>query len=102
MKIDLDRFRSSKSAVFAGRERGVAVMNAIGEDKLKESQEIIFEIPNDVFAINSSFILGLLGSTIRHIVANGKKPNEIIRIPEGFELTFEEAFRQAVQTECLL
>ncbi len=102
MEINLDNYRNKKAAIFSGRERGRIVRDQIGGNNLDEADEITFVIPDDVYAIASSFILGLLGQTIRSLKNAGKNPEDVIRIPEGFESTFREAFRQATQTECLL
>lgn len=92
MEINLNNYRDN-AALFLGREHGRAVRNQIGGNKLDKADEITFAIPDDVYAIASSFILGLLGETIMSLKMQGKNPEDVIRIPEGFESTFREAFR---------
>ena len=100
--IDLNRFRSSKSAVFAGRERGNEVRKILTDEELNKADEISFIVPNDVSAMNSSFILGLLGETISQKHKAGIDAHYVIKIPAGFERSFENAFREAIQSEILI
>jgi len=100
--IDLNNFRSSKSAVFAGRERGYEVRKKITDERLNSANKIRFVIPDDVYAINSSFLLGLLGDTIRIHQKNKEDVSNIIEIPEDFKRTFEDAIREAGQVKNLL
>lgn len=102
LNIDLEKFRSNKSPVFAGRERGVEVKKKISVDKLNSALEISFTIPDDVYALNSSFLLGLLGETIKYHKDHGRNAMEIIKIPNEFKSTFEETIREALQDDCLL
>jgi hypothetical protein len=99
MIVNLDNYKSENTVTFSGRERGRSVRKKIGGSNLDQATEIKFIIPDDVYAIASSFILGLLGQTIRSLKNAGRNPEDVIKIPEGFELTFKEAFRQAIQTE---
>lgn len=102
LKIDLGKYRSSNSYVFAGRDRGVAVKEQIGLDVMKNADRICFIIPEDVFAISSSFLLGLLGDLIRFLKKEKKDIDSIIEVPDGFERTFEEAKREALQERVLI
>lgn len=97
MEINLNNYRD-KAAIFSDRERGRAVRDQIGGNELDAADEITFAIPDDVYAIASSFILGLLGETIGYLKMQGKDPEDVIRIPEGFESTFREAFRMGNTT----
>lgn len=102
LDIDLGRYRTSNSYVFAGRDRGIAVKDKIGLDAMKEVDKIRFIIPEDVFAISSSFLLGLLGDLIRFLKKEKKDIDSIIEVPDGFERTFEEAKREALQERVLI
>jgi len=102
LNINLDNFRSAKAHIFAGRERGAEVKKKITKEKLNAATEITFTIPNDVYALNSSFLLGLLGETIKFHKEKGLDSSQIIKIPEEFKSTFEETIREAQQEDCLL
>ena len=102
LTIDLNAFRTSNSFVFAGRDRGIAVKDKIGFEKMKNAEKIHFIIPDDVFAISSSFLLGLLGDLIRFLKKENKDIDSVIETPEDFERTFEEAKREALQERVLI
>jgi len=102
LNINLDEFRSAKSHVFAGRDRGVEVKKKITLEKLNSASEISFTIPDDVYALNSSFLLGLLGETIKFHKDRGLDSSQIIKVPDEFKSTFEETIREAQQEDCLL
>lgn len=69
--LDLDRFRSGGSRVFAGRDRGIRVREAMKLDEIDREPEAEVEVivPTDVFSVNSSFFLGLFGPSIRSLGA---------------------------------
>lgn len=102
LNINLDLYRTAKSPVFAGRDRGIEVKKKITLEKLNSASEISFSIPDDVYALNSSFLLGLLGETIKFHKKNGLDSSKIIKVPDEFKSTFEETIREAQQDDCLL
>lgn len=102
LNINLDSFRSAKSHIFAGRERGIEVKKKITTERLNAATKISFTIPKDIYALNSSFLLGLLGETIKFHKTKGLDSSQIIKIPEEFKSTFEETIREAQQEDFLL
>jgi hypothetical protein len=68
MKIKLEDYKSKDSKVFAGKERGIEVRKEMNLDELDYSPNIVsIEIPKDTFTINSSFFLGLFGTSIEKL-----------------------------------
>ena len=66
--IDFNRFRSLESRVFSGRDRAGLIRKEIDFDKLLTNCESIqISIPDDIYSINTSFFLGLFGSTVRRL-----------------------------------
>lgn len=66
--IDLGRYRSTGVRVFAGRSRGRAVRKAAKINDLDAGNEtVVVQVPDDTFAVTSSFILGLFGDSIARI-----------------------------------
>lgn len=66
MRIDLGAYRSMGARVFCGRDRGAAVREATSLGTL-DTQEGVVEVyvPEDIFAVTSSFFLSLFGPSIR-------------------------------------
>lgn len=102
LKIDLEKYRTGKSHIFAGRERGIEVKKSLTLEKLNAAKKIEIIIPDDVYALNSSFLLGLLGETIKFHKSNNLDSKEIISYPQDFKATFEETIREAQQEDFLL
>lgn len=97
--IDLGRYRTEGSRVYAGRPRGEYARQAEGLDRLDdlEDVQVVVHIPQDTLSVNSSFFLGLFGDSIR---ALGEE-----RFRDRFHFTgrplgrvFESALREAVTT----
>ena len=66
--IDLNHHRTKGVQVFAGRNRGRAVRNEAKIDALdSDDNPVVVRIPEDTFAVTSSFILGLFGDSIARI-----------------------------------
>ena len=66
--IDLDHHRTEGVQVFAGRNRGKAVRRYARIDELDSDDEpVLVRVPDDTFAVTSSFILGLFGDSIAKI-----------------------------------
>ena len=60
-KIDLSKYKSSKSSIFTGRPQGEEVRQLLKLDEIDRTEEIIiFEIPDNTISFNPSFYLGLL------------------------------------------
>lgn len=59
--FDLEKYRSKNSKVFTGRDKGKYVRETSKFDDLeKNSDKVIFIIPEDLFSINPSFLEELL------------------------------------------
>lgn len=70
--IDLGKYRSGKSRVFAGRARGAAVRAQTTVETLDtEEGDVQVVIPDDVLVVNTSFFLGLFGDSVRQLGASG-------------------------------
>lgn len=64
--LDLGAFRSKGTKVFAGRGRGRAVRKAVRLEQLDaEGASVRVVVPEDTYAVNTSFFLGLFGDSIR-------------------------------------
>ena len=65
--IDLEEYRTPGVSVFSGRPRGVKVRQHVKLAELdkKESIHIRISAPEDVYTITSSFLLGMLGPSVR-------------------------------------
>lgn len=61
VNIDLSKYKSSKSSIFTGRPQGEEVRKLLKLDEIdKNTDKIIFEIPDNTISFNPSFYLGLL------------------------------------------
>jgi hypothetical protein len=68
MKINLDNFDEKALTVLAGREKGVAIRNRWGLDKIDKNQEQVeIMIPENLYSLNSSYFLGLFGPSVRSL-----------------------------------
>jgi hypothetical protein len=66
--LDLRKYQSSDSKVFAGRERGAFVRDAAQlSDFERSSDDLEVHVPEATYAISSSFFLALFGETIRQL-----------------------------------
>jgi hypothetical protein len=71
-KIDLGRFQEAQVRVFAGRDRGKEVRRATRLDDLDHSNETVeVHVPENTFAVNSSFFLAMFGDSIRYLKEDG-------------------------------
>ena len=64
--IDLDKYREPGIGLYSGNPRGTAVRAAAGLDASDAAEEeVVVFVPEDVFAVTSSFLSGFLGQSIR-------------------------------------
>lgn len=96
LKINLDRYRRADEHVFAGRDRGAEIRDAVGPAAMNAADRIEVLIPDDVYAVNSTFLVGLLGDAIRRCRDERRDPAEAIVIPKQFGCTFRETIRRAL------
>jgi len=70
--IDLGAYRTAGTLVFAGRDRGKQVRGKAGLDEAdKDANPIVVHIPEDIWAITSSFFLGMFGPSVRSLGEEG-------------------------------
>ena len=68
MDVNLETYRTAPSKVFSGRKRGRKIRKTLNLDSIDDSNEPVrFIIPADIISLNPSFILGLLGPSIRKL-----------------------------------
>ena len=97
--IDLDDHRDSDVPVLSGRGRGEAVRKSTRLDSIDETEEkIVVRIPEDVYVVASSFLLGLLGPSIRKLEENRFRSR--FRFEGGVnEAALSYAIREALRSE---
>jgi len=57
--------------VFTGRDRGQKARQDLGLDKLPIDEIVRVIIPEDTYAVTSSFFLGLFGASVRELGGEG-------------------------------
>jgi hypothetical protein len=87
--IDLGAYRTAGTLVFAGRIRGGQVRSKAGLDETdKDPEPIVIHVPEDVWAVTSSFFLGMFGPSVRtlgeagfaaHYLFTGKDISPIVK-----------------------
>ncbi len=90
MVIDLSS-SSRTDGSFTGRENGQKIRDSYGVDQINTAKYLYVKIPDDVYAVSSSFLQGLLGETIRY----RSNPDHDIHITKGFDLTLADAIHEA-------
>ena len=66
MRLDLNHHRSHGTRVFAGRDRGKSVRDAVDLDARDlEPGTVDVVVPQDTLYVSSSFFLGLFGKSVR-------------------------------------
>lgn len=66
--LDLSEYKSDGARIFAGRERGAHVRDAAAIVEFEKSDDLLdVIIPDDTYAVTSSFFLALFGETIRRL-----------------------------------
>lgn len=67
-RLNLDKYRDRGVRTLSGRDRGEAVRKLASLDDLDSSEEsVTVEIPEDVFSVHASFLLGLFGPSVRRL-----------------------------------
>lgn len=96
--IDLDKYRSKASRVFAGRSRGEAVRTAAKLDDIDRTEEIVeVHVPEDTFSVNSSFFLGMFGGSIRTL-GEDKFREKYRFVGKDVSRVFEDGVKEALRT----
>jgi len=65
--LDLANYQSGGAKIFAGRDRGAFVRSAAALAEFEKSADDVLEVrvPDETYAVTSSFFLALFGATIR-------------------------------------
>lgn len=67
-RVDLGNYRKGNSRVFSGRSEGKIVRKKLKLDEIDQTKEkLIIVFPEDTISLNSSFFLGVFGSSIRSL-----------------------------------
>lgn len=91
----VDRENNVKSRVFAGRLRGKAVREASKIDELVEkNDEVEINVPDDIRALNPSFIEEFLFNVVKKFGPNGYKDR--VKFVSGNGFKFETKLQEGV------
>ena len=97
-KIDIDDYRDDRSIVLSGRPKGEWVRSEECLGNIDEgSENIIVIIPEDLKLVTTSFLLGLLGDSIRKLGKENflnKFNFEGKDISEKLEMCIQEALKK--------
>jgi len=70
--VDLNTYRTSGTLVFAGRDRGQLVRAKSDLDTLDNDADVVeIRIPQELFAVTSSFFLGMFAKSIQTLGDDG-------------------------------
>lgn len=93
--IDLGSYRTAGVRVLAGRERGRLVRGKAGLDKLDKAPDPVeVHVPDDLWAITSSFFLGMFGDSVRFLGEEGFRKHYIFT-GKDISSIFEDGIREA-------
>jgi hypothetical protein len=96
--IDLGRYRTGGSQVFAGRERGQKVRAAARLDEIdRTDNEVEIRVPEDIYSLNSSFFLGMFGDSVRRF-GETEFRRRYRFVGEDLEALINEGIREALRT----
>lgn len=74
MKINLGEFRTEGVGLLSGNPRGQRVRRRLELDEVDQrGEQVTVEVPDDVFAVTSSFFQGLFGPSIKALGEEGFK-----------------------------
>ena len=96
LTIDLKHYIQNKK-VLSGRENGVNLRKKLEIDKKEnENDEIKIIIPQDVFALNSSYFLGWLGKSVRDLGKENFERKNKFECNEIVKLNIEDGINDAL------
>lgn len=96
LTIDLKHYIQNKK-VLSGRENGVNLRKKLEIDKKEnENDEIKIIIPQDVFALNSSYFLGWLGKSVRDLGKENFEKKYKFECNEIVKLNIEDGINDAL------
>ena len=91
----VDRESHLKSRVFAGRPRGLSVREASKIDDLADNNdEVIINVPDDIRALNPSFIEEFLFNVVKKYGPTGYKEKVKFESEHGFK--FESKLQEGI------
>lgn len=96
LTIDLKQYIQNKK-VLSGRDNGVNLRKKLEIDKKEnENDEIKIIIPQDVFALNSSYFLGWLGKSVRDLGKENFEKKYKFECNEIVQLNIEDGINDAL------
>ncbi len=94
--IDLKQYIQNKK-VLSGRDNGVNLRKRLEIDKIEnENDEIKIIIPQDVFALNSSYFLGWLGKSVRDLGKESFEKKYLFECNDIVKLNIEDGINDAL------
>lgn len=102
-RIDLGQWRGSpENRVISGQDAGLAARKAARLEVLdKHSEKVIVNVPSDLFAVTSSFFLGMFTASIRLLGAERFREHYEFR-GKDLSAVREEVIREALRKEVAL
>ena len=96
LTIDLKQYIQNKK-VLSGRDNGVNLRKKLEIDKKEnDNDEIKIIIPQDVFALNSSYFLGWLGKSVRDLGKENFEKKYHFACNEIVKLNIEDGINDAL------
>lgn len=99
--IDLEKYRSDNSRIYAGRDRGewVRAQERLAElDHQNDVEVIEVQVPVNTFSVTSSFFLGMFGDSIRELGEAEFRRRYQFR-GRGVGRSYEAGIREALTTD---
>lgn len=94
--IDLKQYIQNRK-VLSGRDNGVNLRYKLDIERIeKEHNEIKIIIPNDVYALNSSFFLGWLGKNVKKLGKESFEKKYIFECNDIVRLNIEDGINDAL------
>lgn len=94
--IDLAKYRSGGTRVYAGRERGEKVRQSADLDSADRAEEIVeVQIPSEIFAVTSSFFLGMFTDSIERLGETGFREKYRF-VGKDISSVYESGIREAL------
>jgi hypothetical protein len=97
--IDLGQYRTADAIVFSGREKGEAIRERVGLNRLDTENVIVtIRVPDQIVSLNSSFFLGLFAESIRRLGIEGFDRKYQFKCSDVVREDIERGKRQAQNT----
>lgn len=96
MEIELKNYIDNKK-VLSGRDNGAALRKKLDLEKIeKEKDKITIIIPIEVYAVNSSFFLGMFGKSVRTLGKEEFEKKYYFKCNEVVKLNIEDGINDAI------